>query len=317
MRHGARASPARRRGGAVKGRRAPLRAGVVSIVVGLLVLLLKVAAALVTGSLILLSDALESVVNVVAAMIAAAALRYAARPADRNHPWGHAKIEYFSAGIEGTLVAAAAITIAWQAVARFGRVPRLPDLGLGLAVSLLATAINLALSLYLARQGRRFRSPALEADALHVRSDVWTSVGAYGGFALAWVSRRWELDAVVALLVAGHILLTGLRAMRSSIGGLMDEGLPGEALDEISALAAREGPPVVEHHDLRTRRAGPDLFVEFHLVVEGSTSVAAAHDICDRLEAAIRERHPGALVTIHVEPEGEARSGAHRRFESS
>lgn len=296
---------------------APLRAGVVSLLVGVLVLSLKTVAAIVTGSLILLSDAIESVVNVVAAGVAAAALRYAARPADHNHPWGHAKIEYFSAGIEGTLVAAAALTIGWQAAARFGNVPRLPELGIGLAVSLLATAANFWLSLYLARQGRRFRSPALEADALHVRSDVWTSVAAYGGFALAWVTRRWELDAIVAFVVAVHILFTGLRAMRSSFSGLMDEGLQGAGLDEIASLVAREGPPVVEHHDLRTRRAGPDLFVEFHLVVEGATPVAAAHEVCDRLEIAIRERHPGALVTIHVEPEGEARSGAHRRFESS
>jgi len=293
---------------------APLRAGVVSLLVGVVVLLLKLAAALITGSLILLSDAIESVVNVVAAGVAAAALHYAARPADHNHPWGHAKIEYFSAGTEGTLVAAAALTIAWQAVDRFGRVPRLPELGLGLTVSVVATAVNLALSFYLFRAGRRFRSPALEADALHVRSDVWTSVAAYGGFVLAWVTKRWELDALVALIVAGHILVTGLRAMRTSFSGLMDEGLTGTALDEISALVGREGPPVVEHHDLRTRRAGPDLFVEFHLVVEGATPVAAAHVICDRLETAIRERHPGALVTIHVEPEGEARSGAHRGF---
>jgi cation diffusion facilitator family transporter len=292
---------------------AALRAGVISVGVGAFVLALKVLAAVWTSSLILLSDALESVVNVVAAAIAAGAIRYGSRPADSNHPWGHSKIEYFSAGIEGTLVALAAVTIGWQAVVRFGAQPRLPQLGLGLALSGVATLANLGLSSYLSSVGRRHRSPALEADALHVRSDVWTSVAAYAGFAVAWTTGRWELDAIVALAVAGHILLTGLKAMRTSFGGLMDEGLPPAERAVIGALVAAEGPPVVEHHDLRARRTGADLFVEFHLVVEGATSVHAAHEICDRLETAVRELHPGAHVTIHVEPEGEARSGAHRR----
>lgn len=291
----------------------PLRAGLISVGVGVFVLVLKILAAVWTASLILLSDALESVVNVVAAAVAAGAIRYGSRPADSNHPWGHAKIEYFSAGIEGTLVALAAVTIGWQAVVRFGAEPRLPRLGAGLAVSLLATLANLGLSGYLARVGRRHRSPALQVDALHVRSDVWTSVAAYLGFGVAWVTGRWELDAIVALAVAGHILIAGLKAMRTSFGGLMDEGLPPAERAEIAALVAAEGPPVVEYHDLRARRTGADLFVEFHLVVEGATEVLAAHEICDRLEAAVRERHPGAHVTIHVEPEGEAQRGAHRR----
>ena len=292
---------------------APFRAGVISVAVGLFVLALKALAAYWTASLILLSDALESVVNVVAAAIAAGAIRYGSRPADANHPWGHAKIEYFSAGIEGTLVAIAAVTIGWQAVVRFGREPRLPELGVGLAVSLFATLANLGLSQYLARVGRRHRSPALEVDALHVRSDVWTSVAAYAGFAVAWATGRWELDAIVALAVAAHILIAGLRAMRTSFGGLMDEGLPPAERAGIGVLVAAEGPPVVEYHDLRARRTGADLFVELHLVVAGATSVQDAHAICDRLEAAVRERHPGARVTIHVEPEGDAQAGAHRR----
>ncbi|MBP1642970.1 MAG: cation diffusion facilitator family transporter [Acidobacteria bacterium] len=295
------------------GRSTPLAAGLISVGVGVFVLVLKILAAVWTSSLILLSDALESVVNVVAAAVAAGAIRYGSRPADSNHPWGHAKIEYFSAGIEGTLVTLAAVTIGWQAVIRFGQQPRLPELGLGLAVSFAATLANLGLSEYLARVGRRHRSPALEADALHVRSDVWTSVAAYVGFAIAWATGRWELDALVALAVAGHILGAGIKAMRTSFGGLMDEGLPPAERAEIGAMVAAEGPPVVEHHDLRARRTGADLFVELHLVVEGETPVIAAHAICDRLEAAIRELHPGARVTIHVEPEGEAQVGAHRR----
>lgn len=286
---------------------APQRAARWALALGLLVLAAKLFAAARTSSLTLLSDAAESVVNVAAAAVAALALRYAARPADRTHPFGHSKAEYLSAGFEGALVALAAIGIAWQAVARYGQEPRLPELGLGLAVSSAATAVNLGLALRLERVGRRSRSPALLADAMHLRSDVWTSVAAYGGFAVAWLTRRWQLDAVVAILVAVHILVAGLRALRSSLGGLMDEGLGEPERTALERLLDAAGPPVVEHHDLRTRKAGPELFVEFHLVVDGSTPVREAHAICDRLEAAIRERHPGARVTIHVEPEGEAR----------
>jgi len=292
----------------VSDRRAVRAAGLISVAVGLAVLALKSYAAWRTQSLTLLSDALESVVNVVAAGIAAAAIHYASRPADANHPWGHAKIEYFSAATEGGLVALAAVTIAYQAVRRFGAEPLLPELGVGLTVSVVATAANLTLALWLGRIARRHRSPALAADALHVRSDVWTSAGAYVGFGVAWGTRRWELDALVAIAVAIHIFFAGLRAVRTSVSGLMDEGLPPNELDEISASIGREGEPVVEHHDLRTRRAGPDLFVEFHLVVTGRTTVQASHDVCDRLEASIRKLHPGAHVTIHVEPEAEAHS---------
>ena len=139
-------------------------------------------------------------------------------------------------------------------------------------------------------------------------------LGAYVGIGLAWWTRRWELDALVAFAVAAHILVAGLRAIRSSLGGLLDEGVTEGEREAIEARIGAEGPPVIEHHDLRTRRAGPDLFVEFHLVVNGGTSVSAAHEICDRLEASLRDLHPGARVTIHVEPEGEARGPRPGRF---
>jgi cation diffusion facilitator family transporter len=290
-------------------RHPPTLAALVALAVGVLVLSLKLGAAWLTGSLTLLSDALESVVNVVAAGIAALAVGIAARPADDNHPFGHAKVEYLSAGLEGGLVVVAAVTIAWQAIERFGREPRVPELGLGLAISGAATLANALLAAYLSRAGRRYHSPALLTDALHVQSDVWTSVGAYAGFGIAWATGIWELDALVALGVAGHILFTGLGALRSSVGGLMDEGLSNAEVAAIAAIAGAEGPPVLEHHDLRTRRAGAALFVELHLVVAGATTVEAAHAICDRIETEIRELHPSAHVTIHVEPEGEARAG--------
>jgi cation diffusion facilitator family transporter len=290
-------------------RHPPTRAALVALAVGILVLLLKLGAAWLTGSLTLLSDALESVVNVVAAGVAALAVGIAARPADDNHPFGHAKVEYLSAGLEGGLVVVAAVTIAWQAIERFGREPKISELGLGLAISGAATVANALLGIHLARSGRRHHSPALLADALHVQSDVWTSVGAYAGFGVAWISGIWELDALVALGVAGHILFAGLGALRSSVGGLMDEGLSSEEVAAIAAIVAAEGPPVIEHHDLRTRRSGASLFVELHLVVAGATTVEAAHAICDRIETAIGELHPAAHVTIHVEPEDEARGG--------
>jgi cation diffusion facilitator family transporter len=289
---------------------APLRAGLVSVAVGAVVLSLKAFAALRTGSLALLSDAAESVVNVVAAIVATASIRYSARPADANHPFGHGKVEYLSAGIEGALVVLAAFVVAFEAVTRFGQSPRLPALGLGLGVSVVATAANALLSRYLERIGRRARSPALLADALHVRSDVVTSLAVYGGFGLAWATQYWALDALLALGVSVHILISGLRAVRHSMAGLLDEALPPDELRSIEARLALENPPVLEYHDLRTRRAAAQVFVEFHLVIRRDTTVLEAHDICDRIEADLRAIQPGARVTIHVEPEGEAKRGS-------
>ena len=289
--------------------RAPLRAGLVSVAVGVLVLSLKALAALRTGSLALLSDAAESVVNVVAAIVATASIRYSIRPADANHPFGHGKVEYLSAGIEGALVVIAALVVAFEAVTRFGQPPRLPALGLGLGVSVAATTANALLSRYLERAGRSSRSPALLADALHVRSDVVTSLAVYGGFGLAWATRYWALDALLALGVSVHILIAGLRAVRHSMAGLLDEALPAGELLTIEERLAEEGPPVLEYHDLRTRRAAAQVFVEFHLVIRRETTVFEAHDICDRIEADLQRHQPGALVTIHVEPEGEAQRG--------
>lgn len=283
------------------------RAALWSILVGILVLALKLLAAWWTDSVALFSDALESTVNVVAASALWLALRYAARPADDNHPFGHAKAEHFSAGLEGTLVVFASVAIGWRAVERFGAAPKLPDLGFGLALGVVATAINLALALYLERAGRRLRSPALLADALHVRSDVFTSLGVFAGFGLAWATGYWALDALVALGVAAHILWAGVRAMRESIGGLMDESLAREELEAIREVLEELGPPVHEYHDLRTRKAGWRTFVELHLVVEGATTVTSSHRICDRIEAEIERLIPDAAVTIHVEPEHEAK----------
>lgn len=283
-----------------------VRAGVASVAVGLLVLALKLAAAWTTGSIALLSDGLESIVNVVAAAIALFAVKVASRPADHNHPFGHSKIEYFSAGIEGALVVLAALTILVTAVRRFGATPSLPALGVGLGLSATATVANAALSVYLLRVGRRHHSPAIVADGQHVQSDVLTSLAVLGGFAIAWATGFWALDALIAVGVAGYILGVGIATVRRSFGGLMDEGLEPAEVKRIERLLAEHRGDALEVHDLRTRRAGRDVFVDFHLVTRGSMTVAAAHDLCDRLEERLGEAIPGAQVSIHVEPEREA-----------
>uniref|UniRef100_A0A7C2C0I6 Cation transporter n=1 Tax=Thermus islandicus TaxID=540988 RepID=A0A7C2C0I6_9DEIN len=285
------------------------RAALASLAVALLVLGLKGLAYLLTGSLALLSDALESTVNVAAALLALLAIRFARRPPDATHPFGHTKAEYFSAVLEGVLVVLAALLIAREALPRLLHPTPLGDLGPGLGLALLASGLNGLLAYGLLREGRRLRSPALTADGYHVLSDVLTSLGVLLGVGLAGLTRFWALDPLLALLVAGNILLLGLRLVRQSVGGLMDEGLSPEEVARIRAVIARElGGKALEVHDLRTRKAGHRAFLEFHLVVPGTMPVAEAHRLCDRLERALEEAFPGLAVTIHVEPESERKA---------
>ena len=282
------------------------RAARLSLLVALWVLGLKALAYLLTGSVALLSDALESTVNVAAAFLALFAIRFAQRPPDETHPFGHTKAEYFSAVLEGVLVVLAAFLIAKESIPRLLHPRPLGDLGPGLLVSLLASLINGLLAWYLLRQGRRLRSPALTADGYHVLSDVLTSVGVLAGVSLAWATGLWVLDPLLALLVAGNILLMGFRLVRQSVGGLMDEGLsPAEVGRIRKTIAEALGGRALEVHDLKTRKAGNRAFLEFHLVVPGSMTVEEAHRLCDELERALEETFPGLAVTIHVEPESE------------
>ena len=277
-----------------------------SLVVALLVLGLKAFAYLLTGSVALLSDVLESTVNVAATLLALFAIRFAQRPPDETHPFGHSKAEYFSAVLEGVLVVLAAFLIAKESIPRLLHPRPLGDLGPGLLVSLLASLINGLLAWHLLRQGRRLRSPALTADGYHVLSDVLTSVGVLAGVSLAWATGLWVLDPLLALLVAGNILLMGFRLVRQSVGGLMDEGLsPAEVSRIRKTIAEALGGRALEVHDLKTRKAGNRAFLEFHLVVPGSMTVEEAHRLCDELERALEESFPGLAVTIHVEPESE------------
>ncbi|ADW21552.1 MULTISPECIES: cation diffusion facilitator family transporter [Thermus] len=282
------------------------RAARLSLLVALWVLGLKSLAYLLTGSVALLSDTLESTVNVAATLLALFAIRFAQRPPDETHPFGHSKAEYFSAVLEGVLVVLAAFLIAKESIPRLLHPRPLGDLGPGLLVSLLASLINGLLAWHLLRQGRRLRSPALTADGYHVLSDVLSSVGVLAGVSLAWATGLWVLDPLLALLVAGNILLMGFRLVRQSVGGLMDEGLsPAEVSRIRKTIAEALGGRALEVHDLKTRKAGNRAFLEFHLVVPGSMTVEEAHRLCDELERALEKEFPGLVVTIHVEPEKE------------
>jgi cation diffusion facilitator family transporter len=278
-----------------------------SIAVGLAVLALKYLAYYLTGSVALLSDAIESIVNVLTAIAALIAIRFAAQPADKDHPYGHHKAEYVSAVIEGVLIVIAALAIlraAWDAY----QIPRMVEAPwLGLAVNGAATLVNLLWASVLIRQGRKHRSPALVADGRHLMTDVISSVGVLAGLVLAVYSGIRALDPLLAVLVALNVLWAGWKLMKESAGGLLDEALPEETLERIRAAIAKNADGAIEAHDLRTRHAGPMTFVEFHLVVKGSMSVTDAHEICDRLERAIKAEVHDALISIHVEPDDKAK----------
>jgi cation diffusion facilitator family transporter len=282
--------------------------GAASVGVAVLVLGLKGVAAWLTGSVALLADALESVVNVAAAAAALLAISFSARPADANHPYGHAKAEYFSAVLEGALIVVAAGAIlheAWGAL----QAPRAPEQAtLGLAVSALATAANAAWCALLFRRGKRLRSPALLADAEHLKADVVTSLGVLVGVGLVAATGLLWIDPLLAALTALNILVSGWRLMRVSVGGLMDEAVGTDLLERIRRLVSEEAEGALEAHDLRTRHSGRHTFIEFHLVVPGEMRVVEAHAICDRIEAALKAEVEGAIITIHVEPEVKAKA---------
>lgn len=278
-----------------------------SILVSLIVLGLKVLAYLLTGSVALYSDALESVINVVTAIAAAAALWFSHQPADQNHPYGHGKAEYLSAVLEGVLITLAAISIIRYAYYGFLD-PRPLDAPFeGLAISLVATAINAFWATILIRTGRRERALALTADGKHLFTDVITSVGVFFGLIGAVAFDLPILDPIMAAFVALNIIWMGVMLMRESLGGLMDEAVPADTLGNIKAIIAKEAEGAIEAHDIRTRQAGRTIFVEFHLVVAGTMSVSDAHDICDRIERAVEHGVEGARVTVHVEPDNKAK----------
>jgi cation diffusion facilitator family transporter len=278
-----------------------------SLAVGLVVLALKGAAAWLTGSIALYSDALESVVNVVTAIVALVAVRLAARPADAALPYGYGKAEYFSAVIIGVFIGVAALAIFNAAYHGFIDPQPFEASPVGIAVSVLATCINAGWAYVLIRTGRRERSLSLEADGKHLATDVISTVAVLIGVLLVIATGYAALDAILAAFVGVTILWSGWRLIRESVIGLMDVSVEPARLGLIRELISANAEGAIEAHDIRTRQAGRSIFIDFHLVVPGTMSVEVAHAICDRIEAKLRERVEDAQITIHVEPENKAK----------
>jgi cation diffusion facilitator family transporter len=279
-----------------------------SIGAAILTAVLKTTAYWLTGSVGLLSDALESFINLTAATMAYLSLRYSARPVDSTHTYGHEKIEYFSSGLEGGLILVAAGGIAWAAIDRLIH-PRMPEeLGVGLAISLVAAAINLAVAIVLLRTAKKYHSIVLEADGKHLLTDVWTSVAVLAGLGLVLATNWAALDPIVALVIAANILWTALDLIRRSFNGLMDHSLPGEEVALLRDTIRQHLGPDMDYHALRTRQAGSHRFADFHLLVPGSLSVQHAHDVASQIECALQAVLPSLEVTVHIEPIEERQS---------
>jgi len=277
-----------------------------SIGIGVLVLGLKFLAWKLTGSVALYSDALESIINVATAIAAFIAIRVSAMPADDNHPYGHTKAEYFSAVLEGVLIILAALAILREAWRGFVAPAPIDAPALGLAISGVATLLNLAWGMLLIRRGGSLRSPALVADGQHLMTDVWTSAGVIVGVALVALTGWTRLDPAIAALVALNILWAGWKIMQDSVAGLMDAALPVEEIARIESIISATRGPTSDVHDLRTRHAGRLTFIDFSLRVPGTMSVDDSHAVCDDLEDALRREFPESSITIHVEPRGHA-----------
>jgi cation diffusion facilitator family transporter len=275
---------------------------VLSIAAALVTGGLKATAYLLTGSVGLLSDAVESGVNLTAALIAWFSLWYAAQPVDDSHTYGHEKIEYFSSGLEGMLILSAACAIAWVAIARLLAPEPLEDLGLGMMLSLVASGVNLVVGLLLLRVGKTTESIILEADGQHLLTDVWSSVAVLLGLCLVWMTGIKEVDPIIAILFAGLLCNAALRLVWRSFDGLMDHALPVEEQAKVRAAIAAHLEPGTTFHALRTRQSGAHRFADFHLLVPGRLTVQEAHDLTERIEAAVRAALPGIEVTVHIEP---------------
>jgi cation diffusion facilitator family transporter len=278
-----------------------------SIGIALAVMGIKYIAFLMTGSVALFSDALESIVNVLTAVAALIAIRISSLPPDRGHPFGHHKAEYFSAILEGALIIVAALLIFREAYLALLQPRMLTDTGAGLAVNALATAINAAWAWVLISRGRAWSSPALEGDGHHLVSDVITSVGVLVGLMLATATGWAILDPLIAGAVALNILRIGYRLAVESMSALMDQAASPRIEARIKEAIRANAEGALQAHDIRTRTAGPQTFIEFHLVVPGEMTVEAAHEICDRLEDAIEEALENTDVVIHVEPDHKAK----------
>ena len=279
-----------------------------SVATSVLTMALKFAAYALTGSVGLLSDALESFVNLAAALIALAALTYAHADEDEDHNFGHQKAEYFSSGIEGALIFVAAGAIVWSAVPRLLEPRPLEQVGVGLALSVVAAGANLLCGWFLLKGAREHRSITLEADAHHLLTDVWTTAGVIAGVAIVHFTGWLVLDPVIAIVVALQILWTGWTLIRRSFDGLMDRAMPAEELGRIVAVLEQVKGQGGDYHRLRTRVSGNKSFVDVHVLVPGTMSVHEGHDLVHRLEEEIESAMPHVEVLTHLEPLEDPRS---------
>lgn len=274
-----------------------------SIAAAIATITLKAYAWWLTGSVGLLSDALESVINLAAAILALCMLRLAASPPDEDYPYGFSKAEYLSAGVEGALIVLAAAGILFAAIPRLFAPRELETPGLGIALTVVASAINYAVALVLIRAGKREHSITLEADGQHLMTDVWTSAGVIVGVALVFATGWLHLDPLVALAVAVHVVWTGVGLVRRSIAGLLDAAISAEDQQEIAKLFAEYSKRYgMTFHALRTRRAGARRFVTFHMLVPDRWSVARAHHLSEEIESRVRSMVPNASIVTHIEP---------------
>ena len=274
-----------------------------SILAAIVTLSLKSLGYVLTGSVSVLSDAAEGLVNLFAAGAAYFSLWYAAQPVDREHTYGHEKIEFFASGLEGMLILASCLGIVGYAVVRlFSPEFQLERLGVGTILVGLAAFVNLAVALILLRVGRAHRSIVLEADGKHLLADVWTSIAVIVGLTLVDLTGVKSLDSIVAIMVAASFAWTGFDLVKRSFNGLMDHALPVEEQETVRSAIARGLEPGMDFHALRTRQAGSQRFADFHLLVPGSLSVKRGHAIASRLEAAVRAALPDIEVTVHIEP---------------
>jgi cation diffusion facilitator family transporter len=273
-----------------------------SIGAAITTILLKGTAWWLTGSVGLLSDAIESFVNLAGALMALWMLSLAEQPADENHPHGHSKAEYFSSAFEGFLIILAAVSIGYTAITRFLAPQVLEDVGVGLLVSVVASVVNFVVARLLLKAGREHQSITLEADAHHLMTDVWTSVGVILGVGLVVLSGWNWLDPTIALLVAVNIVWTGWQLMHRSASGLMDVSLPQGEIEKVEAILRSYGDKGIQYHALRTRQAGRRSFISLHVLVPGKWTVQEAHDWADRIEKDIRGAMPYSHTTTHLEP---------------
>jgi len=274
-----------------------------SIAAALITISLKFGAYSLTGSMGLFSDALESCVNLIAAIIALIMISISERPADKDHEFGHSKAEYFSSAIEGALILVAAFSIIWSAVPRIINPQPLENLGIGLLISTAASLVNLGVALILIKNGKKRHSLILEADGKHLMTDVWTSIGVLAGIGLVKLTGLLVLDPIIAVIVALNIIWTGIQLLRRSGNGLMDTVIPEEEKKMITDFLDTLKDQHIEYHSLMTRQAGQRIFISLHLLVPGSLSVQEGHDKSEFVEEYIENLFEGPVtVTTHIEP---------------